>query len=269
MASIPPWSPPGGDAPMADRVGNAYFSLLRWRADATKDEARNVAVLLLDEQGDLGVIRHAPISSISQRLRDQGILDEILLGLEERLASEPTLKLEDVRELSSSLQRALVITEPKPVHVTNLDESLDALYRAYVAPAPTGGSRAPTKGVVLDRVVDMLRKRGVRARRGGYVDDFIFDVVLENGEKPAVLEVLSFAAPRKDWTPVERDAGHFLYAVRTLELPGRGVVQPPSEQVGKVESYERILRWFDREDVPVVEPTELADTQLLLEPVGR
>jgi hypothetical protein len=256
---------------MADQLEHAYFSLLRWRADATKDEARNVAVLLLDEHGDFGFIRHAPISSISQRLRDQGILDEILAGIEERLTAEPALKLAEIRELSSSLQRALVITEPKPVRITDPDESLDALYRAYVAPRASGGSRAPTKGVVLDRVVDTLRKRGVKLRRSGYVDDFMFDVVLENGEKPAVLEVLSFAAPRKDWTPVERDAGHFLYAVRTLELPGRGVVQPPSDQVGNgnVESYERVLRWFDHEGVPVVEPGELVDTQLALEPAAH
>jgi hypothetical protein len=127
--------------------------------------------------------------------------------------------------------------------------SLDALYRALIAPRQSGG-RALTKGVLLDRVIGTLRKQGVQARRGVYIDDFIFDVVIENGGPASVLEVLSFAVPRKDWTPIERDAAHFLYALRRVNADGRAVIQPPAEAPAATASYERILRWLDDEDVP-------------------
>jgi hypothetical protein len=34
---------------MEDQLVRGYYSILRWRLDATRDEARNVAVLLVDE----------------------------------------------------------------------------------------------------------------------------------------------------------------------------------------------------------------------------
>jgi hypothetical protein len=89
-------------------------------------------------------------------------------------------------------------------------------------------------------------------------------VIDEAQKKPAVLEVLSFAVPRKDWTPVERDAGHFLYALSRLDVAGRAVIQPPHGGNGAVESYERVLRWLEAERVPTVEPEELVPTQLEL-----
>ena len=73
----------------------------------------------------------------------------------------------------------------------------------------------------MDRAVQALRAQGARARRGAYIDDFIFDIVVEGEHERAVFEVLSFAVGRKDWTPVERDAGHFLYAMTKLGVRGR------------------------------------------------
>jgi hypothetical protein len=250
---------------MADTaVAQGFYSLLRWRVDPTRDEARNVAVMLVDAQGEFGAIRHAPISTISPRLRDQGILDELLLGLEQRFRSGGRLR--DLEELQESLQRSLVVTEPQPVAVTDPEETLTALYRAYLAPRG-GRSRAPTKGVVLDDVVAALRRQKVKARRGAYVRDFIFDVVIDQTRvRPAsVLEVLSFAAPRKDWTPVERDAGHFLYALGRLEIAGKAVVQPPAAGNGAAQSYDRVRRWLEDEKVPIVEPEQLVEKQLVLE----
>jgi hypothetical protein len=252
---------------VGEELAQGYFSLLRWRSDATRDEARNVAVLLVDASGHFAGIRHAPLSTISPRVHDQGIMDEVLLGLEERFASEGGVTLEELRELHALLQRALVVTEPRPVDVAEPEQALSDLYRAYVAPR-VGGSRAPTKGAVLDRVMDTLRGRGVRARRAVYVDDFIFDVVVDNGGRPSVFEVLSFAVGRKDWTPVERDAGHFLYALRRVDVEGRAVVQPPSEGES-VDAYERVRRWFELDAVPTLALEELEDTQLELELVGH
>ncbi len=146
------------------------------------------------------------------------------------------------------------------------EETLTALYRAYVSPRG-GGSRLATKGVVLDRVLNALRRQGVPARRGAYIDDFIFDVVVgkERARQHTVLEVLSFAAARKDWTPVERDAGHFLYALQRLKIEGKAVVQPPSDGNGAATSYERVRGWLDDEHVRIVSPDELADRQLVLD----
>jgi hypothetical protein len=80
-----------------------------------------------------------------------------------------------------------------------------------------------------------------------------------------VFEVLSFAAPRKDWTPVERDAAHFLYALgRVNEVEGTAVIQPPPPGRAGTSSYERVLRWFGEEDVTTVAPDELT-SQLALE----
>lgn len=247
---------------MADELARGYFALLRWRVDATRDEARNIAVLLADERGRFGGMRHSPVSSISPRLRDQGIVDDFLLGIEERY--EQGLRLRDLKELHRSLQRSLVVTQPEPVAVGDPEETLDALYRALVA--PRSGGRAPTKGVLLDRVVTSLRKQGLRARRGAYIDDFIFDVVVENGGPTSVFEVLSFAVPRKDWTPIERDAAHFLYALgRVEEVEPRAVIQPPPEGRAGTTSYERVRRWLDDEEIPMLAPDELSAEQLALD----
>ena len=65
---------------MADRVvQQGYFSVVRWRHDSTRDEARNVAVVLVDEEGLGGGVRAAPLSQVSRRLHDQGILDALLV----------------------------------------------------------------------------------------------------------------------------------------------------------------------------------------------
>lgn len=248
---------------MANQLVQGHYALLRWRVDPTRDEARNIAVLLVDARGRFGGVRHAPVSSISPRLRDQGIVDDVLLGITQRI--DDGLRLRDLRELHSLLRESLVVTDPEPVAVGEPDETLDALYRAFIAPR-AGGSRALTKGVLLDRVVTSLRRQGLPVRRGAYIDDFIFDVIVSEGAQTSVFEVLSFAVPRKDWTPVERDAAHFLYALRRVgHVEGRAVIQPPSERRAGRTSYERVRRWLDEEDVPTLAPDELTTPQLELD----
>lgn len=122
---------------------------------------------------------------------------------------------------------------------------------------------------MLDRVVDTLRGQGLDARRGQYIGDFIFDVVIERETAPTVVEVLSFAAERKNWTPIEQDAAHFLYGLRRLseerEIEGRAVVEPPGDGDMAAQTHERVLRWFKRDGVPSYSPEELADHQGVLE----
>lgn len=253
---------------MASELGQrGYYSLLRWRRDATRDEARNVAVLLVEAEGQFAGIKAAPVSSVSSRLREQGLLDAMLVALQGQFESEqrPTLAL--LRELHGSLQRSLYVTEPQPVAVPDPDAVLNALYRAYVAPRG-GGSRAITKGAMLDRVVGRLREHGYEVRRGEYVNDFLFDVVIGvRLERPTVAEVFSFANTVKNWAPVEYDAGHFLYALGRSGAEGFSVIQPPSEvsPESAVTTYERVLRWFERAAVPVIEPSELDQGRL---PIG-
>lgn len=232
-----------------DDVSRGFFSLVRWRADVARDEARNVAVLLVaPEQG--AAFRSAPVSAISPRLKEQGLLDSILTQLEARFRQETRVRVEILEELHRSLQHSLYVTEPQSVAVRTLEEALDSLYRAYLATA--GGGRALTKGVVLDRAVTALRRRGLTVRRGVELGEFLFDALAHGGQGiPMAIEALSFATSRKDWNPVLHDAGHYLYALERVDARGLVVVQPPGE--GAVEeaqsAFRRVERWLDEASV--------------------
>lgn len=235
----------------------AFFSILRWRSDPARDEARNVAVLIVDEKGSLGGVRAAPLSTVSKVLHEQGLLDATLVALEDRFKQEVKPNLSDLYEMRQQLQRSLYLTEPRPVAISDVEVTLSALYRAYAAPRQAR-STAATKGHLLDQTVASLRKRGWAVRRGEYVGDFIFDLVADAPEK-LVIEVLSFASGASNLVPVEQDAGHFLYGIRRLSVQGLAVVQePPSDATQKaVESFRRVRGWLLDENVRVVEPAEI------------
>lgn len=243
------------------RTPEAYFSILRWRKDPTRDEARNVAVILVNASENVGSLKATGLSHISPRLHEQGLLDDMLLSLEERIKRE--FSLDSLREMQASLRNSLYLTEPKATAVPdgNFDIVMRALYRAYVAPAG-GGSRVLTKGKVLDGVVSTLRRHTNKVKRATYVNDYFFDVVINGGKKKQVLlEVLSFAPATKNWLPVEHDAGYFLRAIKELRGEGLAVIQPPGESSEKtaVESHARVSRWFEKEGVREVRPADLVD----------
>jgi hypothetical protein len=242
-------------------ASRGFYSLLRWRTDSIRDEARNVAVIVVEERGAASGFKPAPVSAISSRLHEQGLLDAALQGLEHQVVRSQAFTLERLTALQAQLDSSLVLTEPKPVALTqDVETATSALYRALVAPRGGGSSRL-TKSVVLDKVVNGLRRRGIDVRRGAYLEDFIFDAVLETDRGRRVMEVLSFAAPRKDWAPIERDAGHFLFAKQELSLPASAVVAPPKEDAATNanEHYTKVRRWLDAHDVRVATPEELAD----------
>ena len=224
-----------------------FFSLLRWRADVTRDEAKNVAVLLVDPRRGESALRAAPISAISPRLREQGLLDSMVAQLEQRLKTELEPTVETLGHLSASLQHSLYVTEPRPVAIPSIEGALSALFKAFVSPA-VARPRHATKGVVLDRVVATFRRRGLEVARGEILDDFIFDAVVSaRGVRlPTVVEVLSFETPRKDWTPVLHDAAHFLFAVEHVDADRIAIVQPPRADSDRsaVDAHERVGRWF-------------------------
>lgn len=255
---------------MVDSIaGRGYFSLLRWRAEPSRDEARNIAVLLVNESGEIGAIKAAPISSISPRLHDQGLLDRVIAGLEAQFEGEPKPSVGRLREWQESFRHSISLTPPSETAVPDIELALSALYRAYVAPR-TGGSRVLTKGKLLDSVVGTLRKRGLTIRRGDYVNDFLFDAVIGEGE-PILLDVLSFATSAKAWAPVEHDAAHFLYALGHVgHSSALAVVAPPveSSHSNAIRSYDRVSRWLSDAQVAAVGPDEVGDalagTQRLL-----
>ena len=257
---------------MADDVTKqGFFSLLRWRSDVARDEARNVAVVLVSEKGEFGGVRAAPLSSISSRLRDQGLLDEFLLALRAQFeAHEKKPGLQELETWRGEMRRSLYLSEPRRVAVDDEETVLDALYKAFLATrGGSGRSRHLSKASVLERAVDALRRSGYSVQRGAQarVGDFVFDALIEgNGSGTAALEALSFAVPRKDWSPVEKDAGHFLYALNRARLPGRAIIEPPSEEShdGAAEPYERVSRWLaDDQNVEEVETlSDLVDQPL-------
>jgi hypothetical protein len=245
-----------------------YFSLLRWRSDPTRDEARNVAVILMAPALGLARLKAAPLSSISSRLRDQGLLDGILVGLESRL-TELKPDADSLRKLHESLGNALYVTEPQSVAIFNADTTANALFKAYCGPR-RGGGKAATKGVLLDRVVARLRRFGLDVKRGEYVGDFIFDAIVNGSETPKAIEVLSFAAPRKDWVPVQHDAGYFLYALEQLDITGTAFVNPPDarDEAG-LRAYNRVTSWFKDVKVRVARPEDLDVEQTALDLLAR
>lgn len=237
----------------ASLASTGHFSVLRWRNDGTRDEARNVAVIVVGNDGDRAAMRAAPISSISPRLHDQGILDRWLTGLDLQFQQAGTEALGLLLSLHDSLQHSLYLTEPQPTAVPDLDLTAGALYRAFVAPR-SRGSNEITSGKLLDRTVKRLRQSGLNVRRGEYIDSFLFDAVVDSPRGVSAVEVLSFATSAHNWAPAERGAGHFLYAVRRLSMHAAAVIEPPADfsNAQARQAYEHVSRWMKDESIQVV-----------------
>jgi hypothetical protein len=237
-----------------------HYSLLRWRRDIARSEARNVAVIVLDADGKHAVLQAAPISSISKKLYSQGILDAVVAGLEQRLSDtdRPASLLAD---LGKSLDRSLYLTPLMPTAVADLDSTAQVLYRALVKPRSSGSGEI-TSGKLLDDIVARLRKHGLAVRRGEYLSSFLFDAVIDGPRERAVLEVLSFATSAKDWTAAEHNAGHFLYAVDKLRMKSAAVIKPPNEKSAKAahRAYDHVCGWMKDENIRVLAPEDAPET---------
>ena len=238
-----------------------HFSVLRWRNDGTRDEARNVAVIVVGSDGHRTALRAAPISSISPRLHDQGILDTWLVGLERQFQHAGRGALELLTSLHDSLHHSLYLTEPKPTAVPDLDMTAAALYRAFVAPRSHGSSEV-TSGKLLDQAIKRLRQSGLTVRRGEYVDSFLFDAVVDRPHGTSALEVLSFATSARNWASAEHNAGHFLYAIKRLSMPAAAVIKPPADfsNLNARRAYGHVSDWMKDESVQVVDLDHAAET---------
>ena len=235
---------------------SGYFSILRWRSDPTRDEARNVAVILVDSEGREGGIRHASVSSISPQLRQQGLLDSILVGLTDRFRDEVKPDVAAITKMFATMSGSLVFTEPKQTVVRDVNKTLNTLFKAYVEPRGGGGGGILTKARLLDRTVRVFRRHGFSVQRGDYLGDFLFHATIQRQPhgKSTAIEALSFTSPKQDWTEDEHDAGYFLYAIERAPVGGLGILQPPGPRSQKTahDAYHRVTRWFNEAGVPTV-----------------
>lgn len=237
-----------------------YFSLLRWRSNPTRDEARNVAVLLFDAEGTFGGVKAANVTSISPKLREQGILDAMLSGLKKRFAVEPKPDLAEIRRMHSLLNQSLYVTDPRPCAVGNPTSSLNTLYDAYVA--RPGGGGGPTKARLISKVVGQLRDEDLTVDRDVPIRNCVFDILVTNQRARVAMDILTFAQPqRNDWQEAEHDAGHFLFGLRRADLVGVAVFEPPSTRSTRAaeESFGRVVEWYGDARVPILTPAEVAE----------
>jgi Protein of unknown function (DUF3037) len=236
----------------------ARFAVLRYVPDLARDEPKNVGIILFTEDGYRGMRAVRP-SMLSGRLREQGLLDRTLSSMAAELASVPT-GLADLYRWRGIWSRSLQIDDPRPTAIYGSAQStLDILYRGLVASRPRRSKRFG-KAEVLDRIVDTLRNRGARVRRSDYLQDHQFDAIVESeAEDTRTVAALSFASGARDWTSVERDAGHFLYAASRVDARPSAVMQPPTDAslASAKSAYERVRRWFEREEVVAVELTDI------------
>jgi hypothetical protein len=224
----------------------AYAYLLQYRPSTTRGEARNVAVALVAEDGGYAAVKHLPPSQLAERLRESGIVDSALVSLAQavRGGGNAAGRLEAIRSRGAG---SLLIGEPMPTDLGGEpDAVLAMIFRTLVA-RPSHRRTGRSKAEVLDRTVASLRHVGAQVRIGQYVNDFLLDAVIEPRDQPLVaVHAQSFDSDRKEWAPIEHEAGHFLYAVHRLRREAIFVVEPPSQSAPEAAStsYERISRWL-------------------------
>ena len=221
--------------------------MLRYRPDATRDEPRNLAVLLVQESGGAGVIQAAPVSQMSPRLHEQGLVDAILVSLARRLASGDVQGEAGLARLCRSSGPTLEVTHPEPTVIMD-DPHVTArvLYKSLVSPR-RGARDSLQKGAILDRVVRLCRANGAEISRGQYVGDFIFDAVVTSPDRvPTAIEVLTFHGVKANSGSIERDAGHYLFGLTHVDANPVCVLEPPSQQSSRSvwQSHDRVSRWL-------------------------
>ncbi len=245
------------------------FALVRYVPDVVRGEARNVAVILMTDSGFRSV-RASPPSAIRGQLRDQGILDGLLMQLARDVISREDLGSGWFREWSDLATGALQVSEVRNASVVgDPNDTMEALYRALVAPRSRRSNRLG-KSELIDQVVRSFRGRGAQVRRSDYHQGFLFDAIVEQPAAPSLtVEALSFATGAQDWSNVERDAGHFLYARRHVSSTALCVLQPPGDRANAqaVQSWSRVAKWLTEESVRVIAPAGLSAAVADLMPI--
>lgn len=240
-------------------VQSAIYSLLRYTPNVARGETKNIAVIVVDEARETGLVRAAPMSSVSRRPSEQAMIDAVVRNVARRVRDGELTNAAGLLELASAPVAALSLTIPSALEVsTDIRSALDRLYRAFVGPPPHG--RNPLrKGEILDRLMASLTATGAAVSRGRYVGDFTFDALIEQSERPAAIQVLSFAVAPSSSLVLEREAAHMLFGLEHVSLDCTAVVQPPVDHSSATlnASFDRVRRWIDAAGVPMVESTQL------------
>jgi hypothetical protein len=221
--------------------------------------------MLVAPAGAFSGMRVLPPSALPASIRTGGVVGGLLEDLHRRFTAGGE-DLAALQRLQRSLTDSLILTEPKSVAVSDVEDDLRGLFNAYVRVA-SGRASAPTKRSLLEKVDSELNRRGIGHELGFWSHDRRFDGVIINGQPRAVFEVLTFAANLKDWERVENDAGNFLFARQRVGLVGILAAQPPGEDAepAAITSYERVTHWAEEEAVRVcAAPEEVADAAAAL-----
>lgn len=243
-----------------------FYSIVRYSSDPLRGESKNVAVVLIDETRGLASSRTAPLSQITPRLTEHGILDGLLMHLAARLDGGELRQPGDVAALAESLGPTISITRPVPAAIDqNFDVTLKALYKSLVAPR-RGRNPGLARGEILDRLVRACRDAGVSVSPGIYVEDLLFDAVVSTTRVRQPVQVLSFETEAENPHSIEVAAGHFLFALHRLHSDGVCVIQPPhtrAKESARV-SHRRVARWMADQGVATLRPDELRNFATLL-----
>lgn len=241
-------------------ITGGFYSVVRYSSDPLRDESKNVALLLVDQERDRACLRIAPLSQVTPRLTEHGVLDGLLVNLAARLEAKELMDRGRLADLQRAIGPTVTITTPVPAAIQDdMGATLRSLYEAYVAPR-RGRTTGMSHGQLLDRLVKACRTAGANVAPGTYVDDILFDALITSPESRTPVQVLSFESEADSVRGIEQAAGHFLYGLRRIHTEGVCVIQPPfarSSDNARM-SYRRVSRWMSDEGVGVVKPDEMA-----------
>jgi len=240
-------------------ITEGFYSVVRYSPNPARDEVKAVALMLVDEQRDLAQLRVAPLSQITPRLTEHGLLDEMLVRLATRMQAGEIRSRIEVEDLRGAIGPTLSLTPPMPAAITDdIDVSLKALYGALVAPRQ-GREAGISRGQILDRLVRACRKAGASIAPGSYLDDVLFDAVVSSSSGRVPVQVLSFETETENPRGVEQAAGHFLFGLSRVHEGGVCVIQPPFDRSSEPAraSFRRVSRWMSDEGVSILRPDEM------------
>lgn len=238
---------------------DAFYTVLRYSPDPARDEARNIGLLVVGDHRHAW-FKTAPLSRVTPKLHEQGLLDAILARFESRVKEGEFRNLNQVSDLAVRLRGPIQLTSPASMAVAgSFESSADALFHSLVAIRQRRGPGLG-KGELLDRVVDVFRSKGAVVARGSYIGDFIFDAVVGSaGPSPTALGVASFDTEAEDWAGTERQVGHYLWAVTRVHPQPAFVMQPPSSistDSARL-SHERVTKWLAEAAVPTIASADI------------
>lgn len=241
-------------------MSEGFYSIVRYTADPVRGEAKNVALVLVDEQRDVARLRVAPLSQVTPRLNEHGVLDKLLVQFGARLQAGELRDQRQVNNLARAIGPTLSLTAPVPAAIgEDVDATLKSLYMAFVAPRQ-GRDAGVSRGQILDQLVKACRKAGAAVEPGAYVEDILFDAIVSGRGRRTPVQILSFEATTQNPHGLEQAAGYFLFALNRIHEDGLCVMQPPQRQsIDPVKtSYRRVRNWMEDGGVETIGPEGLS-----------